>query len=85
MCLIAINAVPEGFETIKVIKIVDGDTIYGIYKGRKEKVRLIGIDTPESRYNYKTKRDAKRIAQDINNNFPGKKGHKFCEKYGREW
>ena len=32
---------------IKVIKVHDGDTISVILNGRKEKVRLIGIDAPE--------------------------------------
>ena len=32
----------------KVLRVVDGDTIEIDYKGAKEKVRLIGVDTPES-------------------------------------
>lgn len=32
----------------KVIRIVDGDTIVVDYNGSEEKVRLIGVDTPES-------------------------------------
>lgn len=32
----------------KVIRVVDGDTIVVEYNGKEEKVRLIGIDTPES-------------------------------------
>ncbi len=32
----------------EVIRVVDGDTIVVDYKGSEEKVRLIGIDTPES-------------------------------------
>jgi len=32
----------------KVIRVVDGDTIVVEYKGNEEKVRLIGVDTPES-------------------------------------
>jgi micrococcal nuclease len=34
-----------------VEKITDGDTFSVIFNGRKEKIRLIGIDTPESRRN----------------------------------
>jgi endonuclease YncB( thermonuclease family) len=34
-------------------------------KIKEESIRLIGIDTPESRINKKTKRDAKRSGQDI--------------------
>lgn len=42
---------------------IDGDTIK-LSDG--EHVRLIGIDTPESRYNDKTMRDSKRSKKDIN-------------------
>ena len=39
----------EGEKTkCEVIRVVDGDTIVVNYKGSEEKVRLIGIDTPES-------------------------------------
>ncbi len=34
-------------------------------KKEEGKIRLIGIDTPESRVNKKAKRDAKRSGQDI--------------------
>lgn len=33
--------------TVKVIHIADGDTITVLYKGTREEIRLIGIDTPE--------------------------------------
>ncbi|MFC1670590.1 thermonuclease family protein [Spirochaetota bacterium] len=56
---------PAQLHKVKVTGIVDGDTITVYYKGKKEKVRLTGIDTPESRYNYKTKRDSERSGQDI--------------------
>jgi len=65
MSLFLVHAAAEGLQTVKITKIVDGDTVYGIYNGKKEKFRLIGIDTPESRYNYKTKRDSKRSGQSI--------------------
>ena len=32
----------------KVIRVVDGDTLVVNYNGKEEKVRLIGVDTPES-------------------------------------
>ena len=63
--LVLTSAAAEGLRTIKITRIVDGDTVYGVYQGRVEKVRLIGIDTPESRYNYKTKRDSKKSGQSI--------------------
>lgn len=48
---------------VKVSYAIDGDTIK-LSDG--EHVRLIGIDTPESRYNDKTMRDSKRSKKDIN-------------------
>ena len=32
---------------VKVVRVIDGDTIVINYHGKKEKVRLIGVDTPE--------------------------------------
>ncbi len=52
-------------EAVTVTRIVDGDTIKVFYLGNEENIRLIGIDTPESRVNKKTKKDAKRSGQDI--------------------
>ncbi|MDP6924948.1 MAG: thermonuclease family protein [Candidatus Scalindua sp.] len=52
-------------EAVTVTRIVDGDTIKVFYLGSEESVRLIGIDTPESRVNNKTKKDAERNNQDI--------------------
>ncbi|MCX5805955.1 MAG: thermonuclease family protein [Proteobacteria bacterium] len=56
---------PENLESVTVTRIVDGDTIVVTYRGDKESIRLIGIDTPESRNNKKTRRDAERTGQDI--------------------
>ncbi len=52
-------------ELSKVIKIIDGDTLWVYYGIQREKIRLIGIDTPESKDNTKAKRDAERTGQDI--------------------
>ncbi len=52
-------------QTTTVVRIVDGDTLKVRYWGKEESIRLIGIDTPESRVNKKAKRDAKRSGQDI--------------------
>lgn len=35
-------------ETVKCIRVIDGDTIVVDYHGKLEKVRLIGVDTPET-------------------------------------
>ena len=51
--------------TTTVTRIIDGDTLKVFYLGSEESIRLIGIDTPESRVNKKTKRDAERSGQDI--------------------
>jgi micrococcal nuclease len=48
---------------VKIRYAIDGDTIK-LSDG--ENVRLIGIDTPESRYNDKTMRDSRRSKKDIN-------------------
>lgn len=41
--------------TEKVIRVVDGDTIEIIYQGKKEKVRLLNVNTPESVHRVKIK------------------------------
>ncbi len=52
-------------QTTTVTRIVDGDTLKVRYWGKEESIRLIGIDTPESRVNKTAKRDAKRTGQDL--------------------
>jgi len=52
-------------DTATVIRIVDGDTLKINYKGKEESIRLIGIDTPESKPNKKAMRDAERSKDDI--------------------
>ncbi len=47
------------------IRIVDGDTIVVNLDGKKEKIRLIGIDTPESKSNSKAFKDSQRSGDDI--------------------
>ncbi|MBI5189912.1 MAG: thermonuclease family protein [Nitrospirae bacterium] len=43
---------------VKVVSVVDGDTLVCLVDGKKEKVRLIGIDCPESTPNDKHAEDA---------------------------
>jgi len=52
-------------EEISVIKIVDGDTLTINYKGSRESIRLIGIDTPESIGGKKARRDARKSHKDM--------------------
>jgi micrococcal nuclease len=51
--------------TVEVIRVIDGDTIKVDLQGQTESVRLIGIDTPESRVNDKAMRDSERSGQDL--------------------
>ena len=54
----------EQTTTCTVTKIVDGDTLYcSTGYGREQKVRLIGIDAPESKKNPKTYSDAERTGE----------------------
>ncbi|MCX7870310.1 MAG: thermonuclease family protein [bacterium] len=54
------------FEKVKFYKVIDGDTIKVIElnENKEYKVRLIGIDTPESTRNPKLERDVKRTHKD---------------------
>ncbi|NEW05441.1 thermonuclease family protein [Paenibacillus sp. SYP-B3998] len=47
-CASKTTSVP-GRERVKVERIVDGDTLEVTRAGKKEKVRLIGVDTPETK------------------------------------
>jgi len=59
------SILPQSNLEAKVLSVVDGDTLKISYKGQKESIRLIGIDTPESRVNKKAKRDAKKSGEDV--------------------
>ncbi len=41
-----------GEESIQVVGVIDGDTVVVLLKGKEEKVRFIGIDSPESGKTY---------------------------------
>jgi len=56
----------QATDTATVVKVIDGDTIKIVYQQEKQSVRLIGIDTPESRANKKANKDAMRSGQDVN-------------------
>lgn len=51
--------------TVVVLRVIDGDTIKINIQGKPESVRLIGIDTPESKANAKAMRDSNRSGQDV--------------------
>ena len=49
MAAVAVLVRPHGEDTsARVIRVVDGDTILVSVAGREERVRYIGVDTPES-------------------------------------
>ena len=61
--LLAISAAAQEKAVVK--SITDGDTIAVISGGEYIKVRLIGIDCPESRQNAKALRDSNRSGKDV--------------------
>jgi len=66
------------YNNIKVRRVIDGDTIE-LESG--ERVRLIGIDTPEARYNDKVLRDARKSKKDYKTIIAmGKKASLFTRK-----
>ncbi len=48
-----------------VTRIIDGDIIQALYGGVEKRIRLIGIDTPESRVNRKAKKYANMSENDL--------------------
>jgi micrococcal nuclease len=51
----------KGATPCKVVRVIDGDTFTCTLKdGEEIKVRLIGVDTPESRVNQKLERDVQK-------------------------
>lgn len=73
------NSRERGADT--VVQIVDGDTLTIQHNGRNEKIRLIGIDAPESSINNKTKKDAARGNGDIDTiTKMGKEATRFVKK-----
>jgi micrococcal nuclease len=64
----------------KVSKVVDGDTFHCVANGEEIKVRLIGVDTPESRNNPKARRDAEKTGMPIEDIIKmGKTAYKFTK------
>lgn len=48
----------------RVKRVVDGDTFVALVAGREERVRVLGIDTPELHDSDKLRRDARRSRRD---------------------
>ena len=55
----------HAYSNATVVRVVDGDTLRIEMNGHEEAVRLIGIDTPESKINKKAKKDAIKTNHDI--------------------
>ncbi len=63
-----------------VTRIIDGDILQALYGEREKRIRLIGIDTPESRINKNAKRDANMSEQDIKTIIEmGRKSKKYVD------
>jgi micrococcal nuclease len=56
----------ENYEYAVVINVIDGDTYEAKIGNSVEKIRLIGIDTPEKYENYKLYADTQRTKKNIN-------------------
>jgi micrococcal nuclease len=65
LLLLFLPAFGQTLEWATVVKIIDGDTLVVKYQGKEQKVRLIGMDTPEVSYNRKTKRDMEKSGKDL--------------------
>jgi micrococcal nuclease len=77
--------VMSGNEPATVKRVVDGDTLKIIYQGQEESVRLIGIDTPESKRNQKARKDAGRSGKDVDQiTAMGKEAAKYMRTIARE-
>jgi micrococcal nuclease len=55
----------NAYNAATVVRVVDGDTLKIEMNGHEEAVRLIGIDTPESKINKKAKKDAVKTNHDV--------------------
>jgi len=68
-------------ESVIVISVTNGGTLRIAYKGKEEKVRLIGIDAPESKVNPKAEKDTNQSGKDLKTIISmGKKATRFVER-----
>ncbi len=63
--IILLTGVLHAQDFATVIRVIDGDTLKINYQDKEQSIRLIGIDTPESKANKKANKDAMRSGQDI--------------------
>lgn len=65
ICVLSVPKTVNALERrARVADVIDGDTIVVILEGKREHVRLIGIDTPESRPNRRTELQSQNSQQD---------------------
>ena len=64
-CSCPVYCTKQAKESNTVTKVIDGDTLNIIQWGKEESIKLIGIDTPETSVNKKTRKDAKSSGKDI--------------------
>lgn len=65
LALLLSVSVGNAYNTATVVRVVDGDTLKIEMNGHEEAVRLIGIDTPESKANKKARKDAVKTNHDV--------------------
>lgn len=65
ICILLISISAVASEKAVVKSITDVDTITVILRGQAIHIRLIGIDTPESRVNHKPIRDSNRTRKEV--------------------
>ncbi len=66
LILVLLSSPLNAQQKTTVTRIIDGDMIQALYGGVGKRIRLIGIDTPESRVNRKAMKDANMSEHDIN-------------------
>lgn len=75
----------DSIKIFQVSDIVDGDTYKILIQNKEFKVRLLGIDTPESSNNPKTRRDSQRDGHDVQDIITlGKLATEFVHNYLNE-
>lgn len=74
---------PENTEKALCTRVIDGDTIVVLLNGREEKVRLIGIDTPEKGRPYFEEATKKTASLVLGKEVLLKKDVSERDKYGR--
>ncbi|MEJ5172662.1 MAG: thermonuclease family protein [Hydrogenothermaceae bacterium] len=57
--------IPKNLKEATVVRVIDGDTIVVNIDGIEEKVRLIGVDTPESRLNKRATVQERELNRDV--------------------